>query len=278
MRHNNDPLVVKGWRYYNHAAVPTCSPHEMPDLTPIKDGSIWNMKGQPLLARYITDFDCNSVTSFWHIVKDGPFRLEELSKNYQKHIRKALERCEPRRINAKDYAEQIWEVTEAAYARYENADNEKSYEEFMEALKEDTDEYWGAFSRETGELTGWMSCENNGTWSETKKAKYHPELQSYNRPSDVLHYAVLNYYLNELGQKYITSGTRSINHKTNVQDYKINHWNFRKAYCKVHVIYNPKIKWIIKLLYPVRGIFYLFDSITLIHQFNSLLKLEELTR
>ena len=37
----------EGWRYYNHAAVPMCAPHENPDLTSIKDGSIykWRVSG-----------------------------------------------------------------------------------------------------------------------------------------------------------------------------------------------------------------------------------------
>lgn len=35
----------KGWTYYNHAMVPTCAPHEVPDLMPIKDKSIWKSGG-----------------------------------------------------------------------------------------------------------------------------------------------------------------------------------------------------------------------------------------
>ena len=30
-----------GWKYYNHAAIPTCAPHEVPDLAPVMDGIIW---------------------------------------------------------------------------------------------------------------------------------------------------------------------------------------------------------------------------------------------
>lgn len=36
---------IPGWKYYNHAAIPTCAPHEMPNLTPLKDGSIWHIEG-----------------------------------------------------------------------------------------------------------------------------------------------------------------------------------------------------------------------------------------
>ena len=233
--------------------------------------------GKILLARYITGFDCGEETPFWHVIKESPFNLDEIDKKYQKNIRRALERCEARRIDKEEYEDKLWTVTEAAYAHYENADNEVSREQFLKGLHEDTDEYWGAFVKETGELAGWMSCENNDSYTETKKAKYHPELQRY-RPSDVLHYAVLTHYLNDLGQQYVTSGTRNINHKTNVQEYKIRNWHFRKAYCYLHVEYKPLIKWIVKGMYPFRAFFELFDGITIIHQINALLLLEQLAR
>ena len=183
-----------------------------------------------LFVRYITDFDSKEETPFWYVVKDGPFAVDALDKKYQKNIKRALERCEARKIDTKEYAEQIWNVYAAAFAGYETADNELDKDTFLNALKYDSDEYWGAFNRDTGEMAGWMSCHNYGTCTETKKAKYHPELQSYNRPSDVLHYAVLNHYLNELHQKYVSSGSRNINHKTHVQEYKIKNWGKRSIF------------------------------------------------
>ena len=50
-------MDIQGWKYYNHAAIPTTPPHIEPDLTPIKDGTIWKIDGSPLLARWTTDFD-----------------------------------------------------------------------------------------------------------------------------------------------------------------------------------------------------------------------------
>ena len=28
-------MTIEGWRNYNHAAIPTCVPHEIPDLMPL---------------------------------------------------------------------------------------------------------------------------------------------------------------------------------------------------------------------------------------------------
>lgn len=38
-------MQIDGWKYYNHAAVPTSAPHEIPDVSPITDGSIWKIGG-----------------------------------------------------------------------------------------------------------------------------------------------------------------------------------------------------------------------------------------
>lgn len=37
--------MIKGWKYYNHALISTCAPHEVPDLSVIKDGSAWKKLG-----------------------------------------------------------------------------------------------------------------------------------------------------------------------------------------------------------------------------------------
>lgn len=38
-------MQIDGWKYYNHAAIPTTAPHEIPDISPITDGSIWKSGG-----------------------------------------------------------------------------------------------------------------------------------------------------------------------------------------------------------------------------------------
>lgn len=275
-------MNIKGWKYYNHAAVPINQPNDKINLVPVYDGSIWDLTSdngaRPLFVTYISDYDTSHETSYWYIIKDGPFVFEELSKKYQKNVLKALERCEVKRIDPISCFEELYGVYKSAISSYKTVDNEVSKIDMLANIKQDGFEYWGAYNRLTGVLVGWMSCRNNGEWTETVTAKYHPELQSYARPSDAIHYTILNYYLNGLGQKYICSGSRNINHKTNVQDYKIKNWKFRKAYCNFHIIYKPGINIIIKLIYPFRKLLLLFDRITFVHQVYSLLRLEEISR
>jgi len=176
-------------------------------------------------------------------------------------------------------AEEIYEVYKSAFEHYEGASNETTKEQFIKELNTPNSklEWWGAYSRETGQLVGWMSCVNHGSWTETQSAKYQYDMLRL-RPSDAIHYTVLEHYLNELGQKYVCSGSRNISHKTNVQEYKVKEWHFRRAYCHLHIVYNPNIRWIIKCIYPFRKILLLLDKITAVHQFNSLLRMETIVR
>ncbi|MBP5455851.1 MAG: hypothetical protein J6Y37_05080 [Paludibacteraceae bacterium] len=274
--------MIEGWKYYNHAAIPTCAPHEVPDINPIKNGDVWRAdalkKGSIVFfARYVTDFDCAEETSFWYVIKESPFALDDLDKKYQKHIKKSLERCEVRRINPIEYIEDLYSVYQKAYETYKVPDNYQGKESFVSTIRSSSLDYWAAFSRESGEMAGWMSCRNNGTWTETVSAKYDPSLKTL-FPSDAIHYAILDYYLNQLGHKYINSGSRNISHVTNVQDYKIKHWNFKRAHCKLHVVYNPKVRWVINLIYPFRRILECLDGIKLMHQINAVMIMESIVR
>lgn len=43
------------WTYYNHAMIPSTPPNITPDLTPLKDGSIWHLGGGDKSPRTLDD-------------------------------------------------------------------------------------------------------------------------------------------------------------------------------------------------------------------------------
>lgn len=134
-----------------------------------------------------------------------------------------------------------------------------------------------AFSTETNVLVGFLTCNLKNGYVETVAAKYDPQYLNL-RASDAIHYTILEHYLNQKGYAYVCSGSRTINHATNAQEYKITTFGFRKAYCILHIAYKPKVKWIVKLLFPFRSLLKLFDSIGAVNKINAILKMEELCR
>ena len=37
--------MTEGWKYYNHAVVPTCAPHEQQDTESLEKGLVWSNTG-----------------------------------------------------------------------------------------------------------------------------------------------------------------------------------------------------------------------------------------
>ena len=58
-------MKIDGWKYYNHAAIPTSEPNETVNIKCILDNTIWKIDGgKPLFARWTTDFDCGKETEW----------------------------------------------------------------------------------------------------------------------------------------------------------------------------------------------------------------------
>ncbi len=270
-------MEIEGWKYYNHAAIPTTAPHENPDLSPVEDGSIWKIDGRtPLLARWTTDFDCGYETNWWYVIKEGPFDLEELPSKERKSIRQALKKSYAKKINFEDYVDDLYFCYMSAHEKYKNADNKTTKESFVPATK-DTIEYWGAFDFESDKLIGYMTVLPYNAYAEIQSAKFDPDYFKQ-QASDTLYFTVLDYYLNECKKKYICSGSRNVNHKTGTQEYKIRRFGYKKAYCNLNVKYNPKVKIMVKVLYFFRKFLRKLDNITLFHQINGVLLMEEIVR
>lgn len=273
-------MEIKGWKYYNHAAVPTVRINEEADITPVQDGKIWQISGgggTPFLASWTTDFDCGYETGWWYIIRESPFNLDNVSSQERKSVRRALKRCYCKRINPSEKTEELYECYASAQRRYKNADNLQTKEHFIKSCNDNLLEWWGGFDIETDALIGYMTVRNYDTYIDVVSSKYSVEFLN-KRVSDALNYTVLDYYLNNLKKDFACFGGRSINHQTNVQDYNIKRFDCRKAYCHLNLAYNPKIKWAVRLIYPFRKILTLFDGITLVHQINSVLKMEEIYR
>ena len=269
---------MSGWKYYNHAAIPTCAPHEEVDITPIKDGSIWKMNGNPLLARWTSDFDCGYETNWWYVIKHTPIVLEELTSHSRKHIRQGLKNCDVRKIDSRIYAEELYECSYAAFKKYKNAFNESSREQFIRSAEINTASvYWGGFEKETGKLIGYLIVKENQGFAEIVTAKFDPQYLN-THISDVLYYTTINEYLLNKGMKYVSSGQRNINHVTNTQEYKEQTLGYRKAYCKLNIKYRFPLNFVVKLLYPFRHWLEKFDNKKAVHLATAILKMEEIVR
>lgn len=271
------------WHYYNHAMIPTTTPTEEVDTNVIRNGTIWEIGGanKPLLARWTSDFDCGFETNWWYVIKDTPFDISLLKAKRRYEINKGIRFFDVRRIDPCDYGEALYRVQVAAFSTYPKTYRPKvDKETFLGSLKTWSEAcVFGAFSKETEELAGYafLSKPRDG-WVDFSVLKTIPEYEKL-ALNAALVAGVLNYYEDFLTSGgIICDGARSISHETNFQDYLEKYFGFRKAYCNLHVEYNPKIRWIIKALFPFRPLLLKLDSFGFIHQINGVLKMEALCR
>lgn len=109
--------MIEGWKYYNHAAVPTCAPHEQPDIKPLEKGLVWSkVQGAPLLERWTTDWDCDHETNWWYVIKDTPFDIVSLKSKRKYEINKGNKNFDVRVIDPQSFKDELFRVTVAAYS------------------------------------------------------------------------------------------------------------------------------------------------------------------
>ena len=268
------------WKYYNHAIIPDQAPHLPVETSKIDDGSIFDDKmgsSRAMLARWTEGWDLPQKTHWWYIICKSPFKVEALSKNSRKNIRSSLRKCVVCLINPQDYADDLWRVYNEAALRYKTFYNRVNKETFMQELLSDNREYWGGFIAGTSQLIGYKIVTVNQEYAEFNVSKYStPYLKL--RVSDALDYTCLDYYLNQQHKTYVLSGSRTVSHITNVQNYNIEHFNFKKAYCKLHIKYRPDFEIFIKFLYPFRKFLKYIDFCGPVHHLYAVLQMEEICR
>jgi hypothetical protein len=148
---------------------------------------------------------------------------------------------------------QGYDVYLKAFNRYKTYVTPLSRKDFELKIDHcDNCEYWGVFI--DNKLVAYS--ENlifDGNVCSMSVVKYDPEYLKF-YTSYALHYKMNDYYLNTKNFLYINDGARSIGHQTNVQEFLIEKFKYRKAYVDLFVAYSPALKAVVKLLYPFREI------------------------
>lgn len=274
-----------GWRYYNHAIVPNCAPHEIPETESVTDGSIWKIYntggGTPLLVRWTSDFDCGFETNWWYCIKDDPFDINALKAKRRYVVNQGKRNFTVRRIDPRECAEELIQVQIKAFSAYpaknRPAVNKEAQLAEFNAWSEQPDKniVLGAFDRE-GILSGYCHVILHENYCGLASQKTDPSKEHLQ-----INAALVTGVLEKISigrSYYIADGARNVSHETHFQDYLEKYFGFRKAYCKLHIRYRPIVGAAVKILYPMRRLLKKLDSIGLIHRINGVLLMEEIVR
>lgn len=249
-------MQINGWRYYNHAAIPTCAPHEIPDLNPINNGSIWNIDGgKVLLARWTSDWDCGKETGWWYVIKDTPLDISLLKSKRRYEITKGNKNFDVRILDPELMIDDLYRVTVSAYSGWPEKYKPKVSRERIAGNIEFWKEHvmFGAFDKENGMLQGYAIVEDHDSYAAFSELRTNPECEKYGINAAIVYMILERYRERFCDGFYICDGARSIRHETNFQDYLEKYFEFRKAYCSLNIRYSKVMNVAVKALYPFRN-------------------------
>lgn len=269
--------MAAGWKYYNHALIPTTEPHEN-CIFPKSERAFWKIGGYPLFARWTSNFDCGYETNWWYVIKDTPFDISELKAKRRYEINKGKKNFTVRRIVATDYPNEILEVTKNAFLSWP--------EKYRPAIDEDvfrkTLYQWnnvmiyGAFDIENNRLSGYAYLTEYKGHLEFNMLRVIPECERLGINAAICSTILEDNNSRFNGKWYINDGARSIRHETAFQDYLEKYFGFRKAFCELNIKYRFPIGICIKIIYPFRK--HIHNETKIGNMVCSLLKMEELRR
>lgn len=271
---------IDGWVYYNHAFLPTVNPHEIPNMTPIENKSIWKKNKSGILARWISDFD-NYNGEWYCCIKDSKFDINLLKSKRRNVVSNGIKNFDVKIINPNDFLQDIYVVQSKAFEVYPikyrpNVTMETTTTE-MNSLDKDSIVY-GAFKKDNNLLCGYTIIKKQNNVIHLVAQKTVPEYERLQVNAALLYFIIQDYNDKLDKNFYISNGEKNILHETGFNEYLQKYFGFRKAACKLNIVYNPKYKTIIKILYPFRKVLKTLDSVGIIHKVNGVLKMEAIVR
>lgn len=228
-----------------------------------------------LFARWTTNWDCGYETNFWACILDKSFDIEEIKAKRRYEINKGNRYFYTNEIG-RDGVEEMYDVYVESLKGYAEEHAPISAEEFsrqwVSAMTEPGAAVIGAFDKETGRLCGFAHCINHGKYIPISSFKTRITEEKKN-VNFALMYGVYEYYKENLAVGcYLCDGWRNILHDTAFQDWLEKYFQFRKAYCVLHMKYRPGLKPIINALYPLR------NQLRKYQRIYGILKMEECSR
>lgn len=259
----NYVITVEGvdWYDYNGFMIPAYLPHCCPVITQELALKVLRKSGRPFV-RWDSEFGGVAGSEWWYVIRRGRWSLEECSGNARSKIRRGHKHLHGRVLTTEEVYKLAYDVCKKAATRYEKTGFVPPKEVFDQKVQaavrvNDVLEFFGVFSGD--KLVGYSEnyIQDNAAFWES--IWYDPEfLPKYS--SYVLIDEMLNYYLNCKKFLYVSDGSRSIYHRTKVQEFLTNVFGFTKEYAVLNILYSPKFAMALKVAFPFRHISWFFSN------------------
>ena len=242
------------WRSYHGALIPWTPPHLGVNI--LRDEIYADIiKSKSYFARWTTNFDTKTQSPFWYIINDKKVDLENYSVNTRSKINRGFKKLAVKKVSKNELINEGYNVYLNAIKRYNVVLNKISKKDFLDEinnLNKDW-EFWGVYSLSHNKMVAYSMNRIVDDYCDYSTIKFDPSyLKDYS--SYVLYYSMNKYYLNDCNFSYVNNGTRSISHQTNIHDFLIDKFFFRKAYCEMEIMYSPFFKFLVNTFYSFRSL------------------------
>lgn len=234
------------------------------------------LKKRGWMIRNTYDFDTKYDTSFWFVIKDKLEDISDLPFSARRNIRISQRKYNFNKVDKESFLKSGHKILSFAQQSYKVKSESITERDFLIMLdeyeKDCKTEYWTVTDRISDETVAFSinrikedSCEYD-----TMSAK-PDSLRNRSYPYYGLIYSMNQYYLGEKKLKYVSDGSRTITEHSNIQEFLMHNFKFRKAYCKLKVHYKWWLGVVVKLLFP-------FRNIIPMRNVRAILKMEEYSR
>ena len=274
----------KNWLYSSRHLIMNGGPHSKPDLDFVYSGDAWRVFPKAVCATWPSDFDKMSEGQFWYVIKDAPFDITQLKVKRRYEITKGVRNFSVSVVDNVDAVkDQLYNVYNESLKGYAgevlNAISEERFYMFCKALSGHNNLVFAARSRDTDKMCGYAHVPLYGDWAAFSALKTIPEYEKQG-VNAALVAGILDHLAPYLAKEgfYFCDGSRTLFHQTAFQDYLEKYFQFRKAYCKLNVVYNPRLYFVLKALFPFRKILRPLSSNPQVRGLLALLEMENIVR
>lgn len=250
------------WYESNGFITPAYLPHCTPTITMGHLNKLFKITRRPF-ARWICDFGIPEISEWWHIVYEGPYNLKNCKAKTRWQVNNGRKKLFVRLLGNEEVFANGYDICKRAVRRFNDDTFLPSEDKFNKRvlaahLVPGVMEYIGVFKGEKLVALSENIIQDNAVFWEY--IWYDPDgLKHFS--SYVLTDFMLNYYINDRQFLYVTDGSRSIYHETNVQAFYLDKFGFKKKYSKLNVNYRPIFNFGIFLLYPFRRLINLLNNV-----------------
>lgn len=230
------------WRYYKSMIQGVGDPRNNRVLAKEEQNELFGKFKKALLLRYTTHFDAADSQNWFFCLKDTPYDFDSLKSKRKNVVRKGIDNFTVKEIKLLNYVQEFCNLTNDAYQGHENP-NVVTLEQMEKkaASIDQRDDYFvlGAFSNEDQAFVGYVWCHVNGKWITMSEQK---AIRAYEKAgvNAALCHGLCTLYNDRFSDCILCDGERNVLHKTAFQEYLIKYFGFRYAYCKLHVVFNPR--------------------------------------